>query len=100
MLHGTIFNNNSHRNGLPNQSNLAQLHLHCESSLKIVPCNISFKVMDRAKVQDCCKLLVVHCFTFNDVENSRHLEKLPLVSSEVSKLTDGKVKSQNSHVKS
>ncbi len=42
MLHGTIFNDNSHRNGLPNQSNLAQLHLHCESSLKIVPCNISF----------------------------------------------------------
>ena len=40
MLHGMIFNDNSHRNSLPSQSNLAQLHLHCELPLKIIPCNI------------------------------------------------------------
>jgi hypothetical protein len=42
MLHKTIFNDNSQRNGLLNQSYLVQLHLNCESSLKIIPCNISF----------------------------------------------------------
>ena len=29
MLHKAIFNDNLHRNGLVNQSNLVQLHLHC-----------------------------------------------------------------------
>ena len=39
MLHKTIFNDNSQRNGLLNQP--LQLHLHCEWSLTIIPCNIS-----------------------------------------------------------
>jgi hypothetical protein len=29
LLHGTFFNDNSHRNSLPNQSNLVQFRLHC-----------------------------------------------------------------------
>ena len=44
MLHGIIFNDNSHRNGLPSQSDFIELHLHCESSLKIGQCNISLKL--------------------------------------------------------
>jgi hypothetical protein len=42
MLHEMIFNDSLHRNGLLNQSHLLQLNLHCESSLKIGQCNISF----------------------------------------------------------
>ena len=33
MLHKTIFNDDSHRRGLLNQSKLVQLYFHCESSL-------------------------------------------------------------------
>ena len=40
MLHRMIFNDNSHRNGMPSQSDFIQLHLHCESSFKIGQRNI------------------------------------------------------------
>jgi hypothetical protein len=43
MLHKMIFSDNSHRNRLLNQSHLVQLHLYCESSLKIISCNISLR---------------------------------------------------------
>jgi hypothetical protein len=49
MLHKTIFNNNSQRNGLLNQSYLVQLYLHCESWLTIIPCNISLKSLKSPK---------------------------------------------------
>ena len=42
MLHGTIFNDDLQRNGLIDQSSYVQANLHCESSLKIVRCNINF----------------------------------------------------------
>jgi hypothetical protein len=41
MLYKATFNDNSHRNGLLNQSNPVQLYLPRESSLKIILRNIS-----------------------------------------------------------
>ncbi len=43
MLHAPISTDDFPRNGLVNKSYVVQLHLHCESSLKIVPCNIGLK---------------------------------------------------------